>query len=177
MNIEKNGIHYLVAILLFGALKIAYTQMDANDLSFILTPTDKIISLLTNSEGMFLNGSGYFHQDINILIEKSCAGFNFLILSFITGYLVSINHFQNRKAKWLLMPLSLLLSYFLTLFVNTSRIIIAIIINKQIQPQFQTGTWLHEAEGTFVYLFFFILFYKALNYLLTEYFPGNEKLA
>ncbi|SDJ75513.1 exosortase K [Pedobacter sp. ok626] len=177
MDFKKNTFHYILGILLFGIFKIAYTQMDANDLFFILLPTDKIISVLTNSPGTFLNDLGFLHQDLNILIEKSCSGFNFLILSFIIGYFISLNHFHNRGGKYLLIPLSLLLSWILTLFVNTSRIIIAILLNKLIKPQLQVGPWLHQAEGTFVYLFFLILFYKTQNYLLTKYSPINEKLA
>lgn len=174
MDIKKNSFYYAIGILLFGMLKVAYTHMDANDLIFILSPTDKMISFLSNSKSVFLNETGYFHQDLNIIIEKSCSGFNFFILIFIIGYFVIINHFQNKKFK--LLFLSILSSWLLTAFVNTSRIIIAIFIQK-LTPQIQINTWFHQAQGTFVYLFFLILFYKTLNYLLTKYFPKNEKLA
>lgn len=174
MDIKKNGFYYALGIVLFGVLKVAYTYMDANDLIFILSPTNKMISFLSNSESVFLNGSGYFYHDFNILIEKSCSGFNFFILIFIIGYFVIINHFQNKKFK--LIFFSILSAWVLTVFVNTSRIIIAIFIQK-LTPQIQISTWFHQAQGTFVYLFFLIVFYKTLTYLLTKYFPENEKLA
>ncbi|MNK98275.1 Transmembrane exosortase [compost metagenome] len=174
---KKNGFYYALGLLFFVALKIAYTQMDANDLIFILRPTDQIISFLTNSKGIFLTGAGYFHEDLNILIEKSCSGFNFFSLSFLIGYFVSVNHFHHKKHKWLALALSLLAAWMLTLFVNASRIIVAIFLKKLAIPLPGADKWLHQAEGTFVYLFFLILFYKTLNYLLTQYFPKNEKFA
>lgn len=177
MELKKNAVYYATGILFFVMLKFAFTQMDADDLVFILQPTDKIISFLTNSKGIFLPGTGYFHQDLNILIEKSCSGFNFFSLSFLIGYFVTVNHFQHKKHKWLALALSLLAAWVLTLFVNASRITVAIFLKKLVIPLPGADKWLHQAEGTFVYLFFLILFYKTLNYLLTQYFPGNEKFA
>lgn len=177
MELKKNCIYYAVGVLFFVMLKITFTQMDANDLVFILQPTDKIISFLTSSKGIFLTGTGYFHADLNILIEKSCSGFNFFSLSFLIGYFVAVNHFHDKKHKWLALALSLLAAWMLTLFVNASRIITAIFLNKLFVSLPGTNKWLHQAEGTFVYLFFLILFYKILNHLLTLYFPKNEKFA
>ncbi|MDR6785054.1 exosortase K [Pedobacter africanus] len=177
MKLRENGIYYALGILLFVTLKVVYRYMNADDLFFILHPTDQIVSLLTNSKGIFINGAGYFHQDLNVLIEKSCSGFTFFILSFIITYFVTINHFHHKKHKWLTLPLSVLVAWLLTTVVNASRIAIAILLRKITVPLPGANKWLHQAEGTFVYLFFLILFYKTLNHLLTQYFPENEKFA
>lgn len=176
MALEKNGVHYTVGILLFVLLKVAYTQMSVNDLLVILAPTAKTVAFLTNSKEVFLGGLGYFYPGLNILIERSCSGFNFLILSFIIGHFTVVNHFESNKLKWLLILPVFFLAWALTLVANTSRIIVSIFLSTMTKPPTEVAKWIHEAEGTFVYLSFLILFYNSLNNLI-RYLPKYETFA
>lgn len=167
----------MIAIVIFILLKFYYTIADNEDLILLLAPTSKIISLVTNTSSEFLLDSGYFFEKLNIVIDKSCSGFNFLILCFIMLTFSGIKFFKSRNKKILLMLILLFTSYFLTIFVNTSRIMFSVFsrnyganfIDNQID-------WLHQAEGTFIYLSFLIIIYLAFNLVIKKITHSNEKL-
>ncbi|WP_367268551.1 exosortase K [uncultured Pedobacter sp.] len=169
--------YYLFGILLFVCFKLAYITMDAEKLSFILSPTDYFVSKSTNSNSRWIEHLGYYHQDLNITIEKSCSGFNFFSLSFLITYCLSISYLKRFKLKWITLPGSLLFSWILTIFVNTSRISSSIFIANSINIPKQYQPLVHQAEGTFIYLFFLILTYKLINHLLKTYAVHYEKPA
>ena len=172
--IEKH-IHTLSGIALFILLKIGYTQTNSDDLLFLLFPTDKLISSFTGSTSDYIQGSGYFHPEFNILIEKSCAGFNFFILCFLIGYITCLQHIVKTSKRWTTLPICLLCSYFLTIAVNTSRILISIslAVRKSIIADI---SGFHQLQGTFIYLFFLLLSYLILKHSLNKRFK-NEELA
>jgi len=172
----KENIHILTALLLFLLLKVGYTQTSVDDLLFLLYPTDVLVSIFTNSSSFYIHGSGYFHSVHNILIEKSCGGFNFLILYFIVSYLTCLQHFKTPAIRWVMLPICWIGSYLITICVNTSRIITAISINKS-KNNFLNGSWMHHLQGTFIYLFFLLVSYLILKYLLNKYALKNEKFA
>jgi exosortase K len=173
---HKNLFYYAFGILIFLGLKFSYTQMDANGLLFLIAPTDWFVSLMVGEKGYYVDSIGYFHKDLNIVVEKSCSGFNFLILSFITCYFLCIQFVNKTWLKWMLLPFSFLLGYILTIFVNTSRICTAILVQQSTSTP-KIGGWFHEAQGTFIYLFFLLSFYKTAHYFLTKYSKKNEKFA
>lgn len=176
MKITDNNIFLVIGILLFMIIKMVYSFLSTEELVFIIGPTNFLVSILLGTKGTYLQGVGYFHQDLNITIEKACSGFNFLILSFITSYYLAINHLKNKFPTWLIITISIFLSWILTLFVNTSRIVSSIILHKSFFFGSAYGDFLHQIEGTFIYLFFLILFYKTLNYIFKKY-AENEKFA
>ena len=69
---NRNIPYYLTAAGLFVLLKIGYTFVGNNDLTFLLKPTDKLVELLTGSRAVYTTENGYFHSALNIVIEKSC---------------------------------------------------------------------------------------------------------
>lgn len=164
-----------MGIALFLLLKVGYTQTNSDDLLFLLSPTDKLISLFTSSTSDYIRGSGYFYSEFNILIEKSCAGFNFLILCFLIGYITCLQHLVKISKRWIALPISLLCSYFLTITVNTSRILISISLNAS-KNIFTDISGFHQFQGTFIYLFFLMLSYLILKHLLNKRIK-NEELA
>ncbi|SDG53362.1 exosortase K [Pedobacter terrae] len=169
MEKNRSAMYYLFGILLFACFKLAYTTMDAERLSFLLSPTDYLVSKLNNSNGRLIEHLGYYHQDLNITIEKSCSGFNFFSLSFLITYCLSISYLKCLKLKWIALTSSLLFSWILTIFVNTSRISSSIFIANSINIPKQHQALVHQAEGTFIYLFFLILSYKLIDHLLKTY--------
>jgi hypothetical protein len=51
---------------------------------------------LTGSHSVYISDKGYYHDNLNILIEKSCSGFNFLLLCFCMLTLTT-KHNQKRQ--------------------------------------------------------------------------------
>lgn len=177
MLTNKNVPYYLAAIVLFFLLKFGYTIADNDHLVFLLKPIDKFFGLLTGSHSIYLPHEGYYHESLNILINKSCSGFNFWILSFLAFTYLGIKYSNNQKHRILSLPAALLSGYLLTIFANTSRIFASIIIQNQTKFFLPDQQHLvHEAVGIITNLSFLIL-----TYYFTEIFlihrRQNEKSA
>jgi exosortase K len=144
----------------------------------LIAPTNYLIELITSSPAHYAPESGYFHKELNIIIEKSCSGFNFWILCFIMLAFLALNYYSSNKKKILVLPITLFISYILTIFANTSRIILSILgqnaANNFITPR--PHLILHNVIGTFVYLFFLIASYLVLNSILKKNTLHNAKL-
>lgn len=175
---KRKVLYQLSAIGLFVLLKFGYIQADTVDLTFLLGPTDAVISLVTASPSIVRPDSGYFHPSLNVLIDKSCSGFNFWILSFLLLSFLAIKYFDDKKPLLLIIPSALFCSYFLTLFANSSRIIITLLFKSKFSnvPLTHSG-WFHEALGVFVYFFCLITTYLLAEFLLLKTIRPNAKLA
>jgi exosortase K len=100
-------------------------------LLFLLYPTDWLTGLLMGSTGIYSPENGFFHERLNIMIDKSCAGFNYWVLSFLLFTYLEVNHLKNNKEKALALLFALLGAYFFTIFVNASRIVVTIIVQPK----------------------------------------------
>ncbi len=162
-------LYYSIAAGIFFTLKFGYTQAENDDLTFLLKPTDKFVGFLTGSNSVYEIDKGYFHNQLNIYIDKSCSGFNFWILSFLMLAFLGLKNLDSEIKKVLTIPLALVAGYLLTIFVNTSRIFASIIIQNQkinifeIQPHI-----IHEAIGIITNLSFLILAYYITNRILIK---------
>jgi exosortase K len=164
---NKNIPYYLTVVGLFILLKYGYTLADNNDLAFLLKPTDKLVGLLTGSHSVYLSESGYYHDQLNILIDKSCSGFNFWILGFLLFTYSSIKFFDKTSNKILIIPIALIGAYLLTIFVNTSRIFASIVVQSQTKNiLFNQQHILHESIGIITNLTFLILAYIIIEKIL-----------
>jgi exosortase K len=170
----KNISYYAVAFMLFVILKFVYSQANNDMLLFILQPISELISIITNNDAVYTTSSGFFYQGLNITIDKSCSGINFWLISFMTCLLSIIPKKRTRLQKIIAFPTACILAYVLTLFANTSRILISIFITKNTSLNY---SWLHEAQGVFIYLTFLILFYLLINHLLSKTNSRHAKLA
>ncbi|MFN8360910.1 MAG: exosortase K [Candidatus Kapaibacterium sp.] len=170
MKVHNNLPYYLAAIGLFLLLKFGYTFAGNDDMRFLLAPTDTVVGILTGSHSVYASDTGYYHSSLNILIEKSCSGFNFMLLCFglLTFVLLRPTHRPARKS--LSLPLALGISYLLTIFVNASRITTAILVQREAnrflsdRPHFL----LHEIAGVLTHLTFLIIIYYTTDRLLTN---------
>ncbi len=169
MQTNKNISYYLTAVGLFILLKFGFTLADNNDLTFLLKPTDKLVGLLTGSQSVYISDSGYFHEHLNIIIDKSCSGFNFWILCFLLFVYLTVKHYNSPIQKSLSLPTSLFVAFVLTIFVNTSRIFVSIVVQSQTKSIFLNHQHIiHEAIGITTNLTFLILAYVLIEKFLTH---------
>ncbi len=174
---NKNISFYLTTIGLFILLKFGYTLADNDNLIFLLKPTDKIVGLLTGSHSVYFSDKGYYLDNLNILIEKSCSGFNFLLLCFCMLTFLFLKYANKTIFKFLSIPAALIASYLLTIFVNASRIFVSIIMQQQANnflPD-RPHLILHEIVGVITNLTFLILIYIVSEKILTNKYQ-NAKL-
>lgn len=167
MQTNKDIIYYFIAAVLFVLLKFGYTLSDNNDLIFLLKPTDKIVGLLTGSHSIYLPASGYYHEYLNIVIDKSCSGFNFWVLCFLLFTYLTVKHVEKTLSKILTIPTALIGAYLLTIFVNASRIFASIVVQTQTKNIFLNQQHIvHEAIGIITNLTFLILAYVLIEKFL-----------
>jgi len=165
----KNIPYYLIAIGIFILFKFGFTYAENDSLTFLLKPTDKLVGLLTGSNSIYIMDKGYFHDELNIVIDKSCAGFNFWILSFLMLTFLGLKYFGSNLKKALIIPLALTGAYFFTIFVNTSRIFASIVIQNQTISYFENQQHnIHEIIGIITNLTFLILVYFLTNKVLAR---------
>jgi len=167
----KNIFYYLVAIVIFILLKFGYTIANTNDLFFLLNPTDKLVGLLTSSKSVYFADEGFYYQNFNVIIEKSCSGFNFLLLCFSMICILTLKYIRNSLYKALIIPVALVSAYLMTIFVNVSRIFTSIVLQHQTNQFLPQNSQLvvHETIGIITNLSFLLLGY----YLLERFFKNN----
>lgn len=173
MNFLKNRIYFFLASALFIILKFAHANAENNDLYFLLKPLNQIVGFVLDSSSVYYQDIGFYHKALNITIDKSCSGFNFLLLSFLIIYISSLKVLKSHFQKIVGIPLALIIAFVFTLFVNASRILTSILIEKKTNLNY---SWLHETEGTFIYVSFLILLYLFVNHIQHKI-HSHEKLA
>ena len=170
MIVPKNIFYYLTAILLFLVLKFGYTIADTNDLFFLLQPTDRLVGLLVSSKSVYFADKGFYYNDFNFIINKSCSGFNFLLLCFSMFAIVAFKNINLIKQRIVIIPAALLLAYVMTIFVNASRIFVSIVLQNQAKHFLsqKNSVIVHETIGIVTNLSFLILIYILLERLLKK---------
>lgn len=165
-------LYYLIALGLFIFLKYGFTLANNDDLVFLLKPTNYLISLITDSNATYVSENGFIHHQLNIIIDRSCSGFNLWLISYMMLTFLGLRYFKSNYQKILVIPVALLIAYILTIIANTSRIFASIIIQNQATNfQFISPSILHESIGIITNLSFLILVYFLVNKFLYKMKP------
>src|SRR4029450_4392562 len=69
-------------VLIAWGLKRHYAAARVDDLWWILSPVARLVGVMTRTRFALQPGEGYFPRHCLFLIEKSCAGINFMIAAF-----------------------------------------------------------------------------------------------
>lgn len=154
---------YLSLALAFCFLKWWHQTANAEDLLFLLAPTDYLVSAVIGESGVWQVGEGYLHQQHRMMINASCAGFNFFLLSFLTlGWLL-----LNRWKAWWPIAAALVLALPLTILANTSRILTISLLSATQPVGLSAGVW-HELQGAFVYFSILVIAAGVLQKILAK---------
>ena len=167
---------YAVIITIFILLKAGFALANNDDLLFLLKPMTKLLEMLTGTVSVYHVDSGFFFAQLGIVVDKSCSGGNFMLLSFAMLSFLALNNLAKAYQKLWCIPVLLLIAYLGAIGVNVSRIYVALIAEPKIKELFDSDFWwLHEAIGVTTNLSFLILIYIVFNKLLQSY--SYEKLA
>jgi exosortase K len=144
--------------------------------NFLLQPTDKLVGLLTQSPGVYSERLGYYHEGLNILVDRSCSGFDFWMLSFMLLMLLTTIGIEKPIVGIFVVPVVLGVSYLLTILINVVRILTSIYV-QQMADNFlpkRPHMFIHDAVGIVVELLYLLLIYYATTKLRNTY--PNEKI-
>lgn len=173
---NKNFPYYILIALLFLLFKYIFTLTGTDDLSFLLKPTNALVSFATGSYSVYLPGSGYYHEKLNVIIDKSCSGYNFWLLCFVMLAFLGLKHFYKPIQKIILIPSTLIISYLLTILVNASRIFVSVVLHNPFNYFSSSDTYLilHQSVGIITNLVFLIIIYLLAEKILNKK-TDNEK--
>jgi len=111
-------------------------------------------------------GEGYFSRDRLFLIEKSCAGINFMIAAFGMLMLALLHRVGSRFSAARVLSVSLLASYSAAVLVNAVRIAIAIWLGAHpVALSAFSAAGVHRVEGIAVYFGGLVLLYELVRRL------------
>ncbi|MFO8054820.1 MAG: exosortase K [Bacteroidales bacterium] len=165
----KNLPFYFLAFGLLISLKFWFAWADNQVLFVLLKPTNAIFSIMTASESAYSPDTGFYHEKFNILIDKSCAGYNFMLINFLMVYVLVLKYVKKPHFKWLLLPLTLAFSLVITVFVNSFRIIASANFQHTIHKMLNVKQEIvHQTIGVITYLSFLIIIYLITEKILAR---------
>lgn len=154
------------AVLIAWGLKRHYAAARADELWWILTPVARLAGGMTRTNFVLQAGEGYFSRDRLFLIEKSCAGINFMIAAFGMLTLALLHRVGSRFSAARVLTVSLVASYSAAVLVNAVRIAIAMSLGAHpaALSAFSAAA-VHRVEGIVVYFGGLVLLYEVVRRL------------
>jgi exosortase K len=153
------------ALLIAWALKQHYSQARADDLLWVLTPTAQLAGAIASSPFTLQPGEGYLSRERLFLIEKSCAGVNFMLAAFGTLVFTWFHRVRTVVSAGSVLGVSLLASYTAAVVVNAVRIAVAMWLAAHPVALSISSAALHRLEGILVYFGGLMLLYEAAQRL------------
>lgn len=149
-----------VAVMIAWALKQHYANARANDLWWILAPTAKLVGIITGVPFTLEPAEGYLSRERLFLIEKSCAGINFMIAAFAMLVLTLLHRVSAGLAAARVLAVSLVASYLAAVATNAARIAIAMwLAGHPAGLTHFSAADIHRIEGVTVYFSALVLLY------------------
>ena len=149
-----------VVLLCALALKFYYSNATANELLWILGPTTALVEMLSGQSFAFESYTGYVSSDHRFVIAVPCAGVNFLMTAFLMLALRRLWRERFQTMGWSLVPVTAATAYAATLVANTTRICIALEMQRRgVAVDGLSWNQLHRLEGIVVYFGFLLLLF------------------
>lgn len=157
------GVAVVAMVLVF---KLWHQQSSPDDLQWFLYPVKCVVSFIENAPTRYVDGTGYYFPSLSIMIDKSCAGVNFFLITFGLLSLVALAQCRRNSQLPGALAASTSIAFALTTFVNVIRIDGAIRLREfEGHVSWLGAPWFHEAYGAFVYMLVLAGIYIAFHKL------------
>ncbi|MBL7950577.1 MAG: exosortase K [Flavobacteriales bacterium] len=168
MSTDKRKTIVLGMLLLAAAfaLKWWYRTATVEQLGFVLTPVTTLISLLTGVTSTFVPGQGHLFPELGIVIDRSCSGINFLIITTASFTFLWLRRTDGGCSRTMLATVVVIAAWVLTVLANTGRILFMVHLEEF---GFHFGPTVHEALGAFFFLASLLLASLAFDRLLPRH--------
>jgi len=153
-----------VTALVIWGMKRHYADAHVDDLWWILAPTTRLAGVMTGTAFVAVPSEGYISHERLFVIEKSCAGINFLIAAFGMLVFALFHRVRSVASGACVLWLSLLAGYGAAVVVNAARITIAMSLADH--PAALSGfsaARIHRFEGIVVYFAGLLLLYELVQ--------------
>jgi exosortase K len=156
----------IAAVVIAWAMKRHYADARADELWWVLSPTARLVGAMTGTAFTLTPGEGYFSRERLFLIEKSCAGINFMISAFGMLVFALFHRVGSGISVLRILGVSLLASYSATVTVNAVRITIAMwLAARPAALPTLSAADLHRLEGITVYFVGLVLLHELVRRL------------
>ncbi len=143
----------VIAVAVVIAGKQYYRDATAADLRWILAPTARLVSWVSDAAFRYEAGAGYVDPEVGFIIAPVCAGINFALAAFLALALGGLPGMTSARTTAARLAGAGVLALAATVVVNTIRIAIAIAIRRgTIDVGGLDRAALHQQLGVAVYL-------------------------
>ncbi len=155
-----------VPVLAFAG-KLFYSLAPVKGLLFLLGPVTFLVSAITGIPFAYDQSAGYVNPVTGIIIGKSCAGMNYLILLYAMTIVSFLHYFQKKSGKILFQCAAMAGSFLLCIYATAARITVSIslISAGSVFPFLKTET-AHKIVGTVIYVTILLLYYSCADHFL-----------
>ncbi|MBL7980620.1 MAG: exosortase K [Flavobacteriales bacterium] len=131
------------------ALKWWYRTATIDELDLLLSPVARMVALLGNTSYELVAGKGYYFPDLNMVIDRSCSGTNFMVIATASFAFLVLKSRNGGCMRPLLALLMLPAAYALTLLTNTGRILCMVALQRVGRAP---SALAHEVIGAAIFL-------------------------
>jgi exosortase K len=154
------------AALIAWSLKRHYADARPDDLLWMLTPTAWLAGSAAGATFAFVSGEGYLSREHLFLIEKSCAGVNFMVAALGVLVCTLLHHASGGLGAARVLGVGLVGSYAAAVLVNATRVAIAMWLSARPAPiATLSADAVHRIEGVAVYFGGLVLLYELVRAL------------
>lgn len=165
----------VVALVVWG-MKRHYADARTDDLWWILSPTSRLVGAMTATAFSVVPSEGYVSHERLFVIEKSCAGINFLIAAFGMLVFALFHRVGSGISAMFVLSASLLAAYGAAVLVNTARITIAMwLTDHQVTVSTLTAAQIHRLEGITVYFAGLLILYELVQRVERRVTPAGSR--
>jgi exosortase K len=149
------------AVVIAWALKQHYAGAGADELRWILAPTARLAGAISGVPFALEPGEGYLSRERMFLIEKSCAGVNFMIAAFAMIVVALFHRINSGASAGRVLAAGFVASYAAAVLTNALRIAIALWLGaRQATLPMLSAADVHRVEGIVVYFGGLVVLYN-----------------
>lgn len=156
MRYRKYAVFYVLTFIFAFGMKYYCREAGSEELIWLLAPTAWWLKCISGMAFSYEPGIGYVSHALRFIIAPSCAGSQFMIICMVTLVVSFVHRMGTWKRGFAWTGFSLGASYFLTILVNGTRIILSVRIPQMLEEKFFYENWisskqLHTLIGTATY--------------------------
>lgn len=154
----------LVVALVMWSMKRYYADAAVDELQWILGPTARLVTAFTGARFEWESGQGYLSRERFFLIEKACAGINFMIAGFGMVACTRGRRAGSCRSAAEIVLMGAVTSYAAAVLVNAVRITVALwLAEHPVGFGWMTAAQIHRVEGIACYFGGLVLLHELVQ--------------